>query len=152
VVVLIAILLFARGAAAPAAQPAQTPTAVSEGRASTDPQKLMIPRWLLTSMVLDGQEIALPESQLSLQFEGEGKANGEGGCNSFFTDYQVAEDGAMQFGPVGATKMFCEGAMEAENAYFQALGKVSAFRTEDWKLFLTSGDGQTALVFSMPPK
>jgi heat shock protein HslJ len=124
----------------------------AQGRASTDPQRLMIPRWILSSLVLDGKEYTLPARQVSVQFEEGGKANGEGGCNNFFTEYQAGMDGKMQFGPVGATKMACTEGMEAENAYFQALAKVSQFKTEDWKLFMTSPDGKTSLVFRMPPK
>lgn len=124
----------------------------AQGRASTDPQRLMIPRWFLTSLTLDGQSIEVPEGALSLQFKEGGEANGSGGCNDFFSQYQTGADGAMQFGPIGATKMFCDTKMEAETAYFEALSRVSRFKTEDWKLFLTSDDGKTALVFGMPPK
>ncbi len=124
----------------------------AEGRASTDPQRLMIPRWFLTSLTVNGETIAVPEGSISIQFEADGNANGSGGCNSYFSQYQASDDGVMQFGAVGATKMFCENTMEAETAYFEALSQVDRFKTEDWKLFLSSADGKTALVFSMPPK
>ena len=163
-VIMVALLIvFSRLAAVDAAQrageeqgsmtevPAGSETP-AEGRASTDPQRLMIPRWFLSSLTLDGETIAVPEGSISIQFEADGNANGSGGCNSYFSQYEVNDDGTVQFGPVGATKMFCESTMEAETAYFEALSQVDRFKTEDWKLFLSSTDGKTALVFSMPPK
>ena len=129
---------------------AQTMPAQDEG--SMDPQKLMIPRWFLSSLTLDGKQIELLGNQMTLQFEEGGKANGDAACNGFFTDYQAAADGSMKFGPIGATKMFCEIGMDQEDALFQALEKVEHFRVEGGKLTLSSADGQTVLVYSMPPK
>ncbi len=115
-------------------------------------QKLMIPRWFLNSLVLDGEEVGLPEKHLTLQFEEGGQANGEGGCNSFFATYEARPDGKITFGSVGATKMACEDGMEQENAYFNALAQVTQFRTAEGQLTLTSADGKTSLIFNMPPK
>jgi heat shock protein HslJ len=131
-----------------------TNNAAARGEEMTDPQKLLIPRWFLFSMELDGQSFAIAEDQqrMTLQFEEDGAANGGGGCNDFFTNYEAEIDGAMHFGPIGATKMFCEDTMELETAYFAAMGKVETFRFEDYRLVLASQDDTTKLVFRMPPK
>lgn len=43
----------------------------------------------------------------------EGKVTGKTDCNSFFGTYQIGSDGIISFGPIGSTKMFCEGSQEA---------------------------------------
>lgn len=122
-------------------------------QSSADPQKLMIPRWFLASLILDGQPVeVLPDQQsATLQFEPGGKVNGTGGCNNFSATFQADYDGSMKLGPVLSTKMACEGSMTLENAYFNALSKVERFSTEGG-LVLSSADGKTEMVFRMPPK
>jgi heat shock protein HslJ len=119
-----------------------------------DTQHLLIPRWFLVSMTVDGQIYEIPAGQqdVTIQFLEDGSVNGKGGCNQYFSTYEADNDGSMRFSPVGATKMFCDGWMDVETALFQALGQISRFSTEDYQLTMTSTDGQTTLVFGMPPK
>jgi heat shock protein HslJ len=124
----------------------------SWGDPSTDPHTLLIPRWFLSELTINSQPVPLSQLLLTLQFGPDGKLNGQGGCNDFFGSYQVDSDGSLTLGPIGATRMFCQEGMELENAYFQALESVSKFRTEQGKLYLSSADGKTTLVFAMPPK
>ena len=119
---------------------------------STDPQHLMIPRWFLQSMTVNGVEMPLPDKHLTLQFEPDKNANGESACNGFFTTWEADYDGSLKFSAIGATKMFCDGMMDTETAYFNALSQVTKFIRPEGKLILTSTDGQTELVFVMPPK
>jgi len=121
---------------------------------AADPQRLMIPRWFLSSLTLDGQAVAVAEDQqaVTIQFTEDGNANGTGGCNDFGTTFSTGPDGKMAFGPVAATKMACAEGMELENALFQALSKVERFNTEDFQLVMSSADGKTSLTFRMPPK
>lgn len=123
-----------------------------EPAGSTDPQTLMIPRWFLQSMTVNGVEVALPDKHLTLQFEPDKNANGESACNGFFTTWEADYDGSLKFGDIGATKMFCDGMMETETAYFDALSQVTEFSRPEGELILSSADGQTKLVFVMPPK
>src|SRR5688572_26611350 len=52
----------------------------------------------------------------------DGKASGHSGCNGFSAGYTTGADGALAFGPVIATKMFCEGEPgTSEQAVFAAL-------------------------------
>jgi len=120
----------------------------------SDPQMLLIPRWFLASLRLNDIAVEIPAGQqeMTLQFENGGQANGTGGCNSFGVTYQADYDGSLSFGPIASTRMFCEGMMEQENVYFEALSRVAQFRIAEGKLFMTSADGQTELVFTRPPK
>ena len=56
------------------------------------------------------------------------KASGVGGCNSYSADIKI-KDKAMSFGPISATKMYCDGV--AESVYFADLEKVDAWEMED---------------------
>ena len=124
----------------------------SWGDPSTDPQTLMIPRWFLSELTYNGAQIALGDAQITLQFTEDGQVNGNAGCNDFFASYETDSTGKLSFSQAGATRMFCENAMQQEDAYLNALAQVSQFKTEQGKLFLFSADGQTSLIFSMPPK
>src|SRR5512146_1443496 len=96
----------------------------SQGNA-TDPQLLMIPRWFLSSLTVQGREVQLPtEKHLTLQFAKGDQANGEGGCNSFGSSYTAGKDGSLTFGHLISTRMACEGGMDQERAYFNALSQV----------------------------
>ncbi len=142
--VVIAMILFTQNGAA------QKPPA--QGDAFTDPQMLMIPRWFLSNLTLNGQQVAVEPGQqtTTIQFAAEGKANGKGGCNNFSTSYQAGPDGKLSFSPVVSTKMACPDSMVKESAYFEALSKVQQFKIEDGKLILSSSDGKTSLVFVKP--
>lgn len=120
---------------------------------SADPQKLMIPRWFLSELTLDGQKVEIPvgQQQITLRFEEGGKANGNGGCNSFGTDYKAGKDGKLSFGQITSTLMACDNMLQ-ESAYLEALARVQQFKVEEGKLTLSSADGKTAMVFTMPPK
>lgn len=146
-VVIVYALIFAERAKAPGNPPAQ-------GSGPTDPQMLLIPRWFLREMTVDGKSFNLPEQGMTLQFEENGQANGQGGCNSFGSSYTASKDGKMSFGPIMSTEMACiEGdAMERESAYLQGLAKVQQYSVEVGKLTLSSADGKVLLVFGMPPK
>lgn len=117
-----------------------------------DPQTLIASRWFLNSMLVDGEVTEFDELILNVQFEEGGKANGEGGCNSFFAMYLAGGDGSLSFGPIGSTKMACAEGMELEAIYFTALSRIEIFRTSEGQLTLSSIDGQTVLTFNLPPK
>lgn len=143
--------------AAPGSKPTDAGTGNAQagaGNASAgaDPQKLLVPRWFLTGLTLDGQGLTLEGKQPTLQFKPDGTANGEGGCNQFGTVYQASADGKLQFGQITATMMACDQGMQQESAYLKALAQVQQFKMDGMKLTLLSADGKTALNFSLPPK
>jgi heat shock protein HslJ len=118
----------------------------------TDPHMLLIPRWFLFSLIVDGKEYAVPEQKMNLQFGEGNQANGLAGCNNFGGNYQAGKDGSINFDKLNSTKMACEGVMEQENAYLQALSQVKLYHFDNGKLILSSLDGKTNLVFVKPPK
>lgn len=130
------------------------PASNGAGAGAASPQMLLIPRWFLDSLTVDGQkiEVAPDQQAVTIQFEDGGKANGTGGCNDFFADYGAGENGKIKIGPVGSTKMACDTGMQQENAYFSALEKVERFEVANGRLRLFSADGSTEVVFRMPPK
>jgi heat shock protein HslJ len=146
IVVIVAVVIIVQTGAAQ-----KTP---AQGSAVTDPQMLMIPRWFLRGLSVDGKKFDVPADQqnTTLQFVPDGSINGTGGCNSFSGSFQAAQDGKMHFEKVNSTLMACENGMDQESAYFSAMAKVEQFKIQEGKLILTSADGQTALIFARPPK
>ncbi len=70
-------------------------------------------KWEKTEMN-DGTIITPKKKEaFTLSLEAEGKVIGKTDCNSYFTTYEVGTDGVIQFGEIGATKMFCEGSQES---------------------------------------
>jgi heat shock protein HslJ len=126
----------------------------SQPNPAFDPQKLLVPRWFLRSLTLDGKnvEISPDQQKITIQFQPDGKMNGTGGCNSFGSSYKAGKDGTMTFEPIVSTMMACEGTMDTETVYYNALSKVTKFHFDGMKLTLSSPDSQTSLGFSLPPK
>jgi heat shock protein HslJ len=149
VIALVIILIGAAVVLAQFVMPKSQPAAAG----GADPQKLLIPRWFLSALTLDGQVVSVPagQQQATIQFEPDGKANGNGGCNSFGANYTAGKDGKLTITDMMSTMMACDN-MDLETPYFQALSKVQKFNVADGKLTLTSSDGKTTVVFSMPPK
>jgi copper homeostasis protein (lipoprotein) len=74
------------------------------------------------------------------------QASGSGGCNRMFATYTLNGD-ALTFGAVGATKMACPGAMETENAFLPALGRVTRWRISGQQLELLDAAGAVVARF-----
>ncbi len=72
-------------------------------------------------------------------------ATGNGGCNAYSTSIKL-KDTALSFGPIGATKMYCEEV--AEPIYFGTLGKIDSWQLEDQNNLVLSGNGVTMLRFT----
>ncbi len=107
--------------------------------------------WLLTSQMVDGEMVDVPAGlNVSLQME-DGRAGGNGGCNSYFTDYEL--DGFdVSFGPVGSTMMAClPPVMDVEQAFFANLGEVVAYQSGGIQMALLNGAGDFILEFDLAP-
>jgi len=50
-------------------------------------------------------------------------------CNSYFGDYTIDPDG-LSFSNIGSTEMFCEGLMEQEQEYLDALADINGWSLE----------------------
>ena len=76
----------------------------------------------------------------------DGKATGHSGCNGFNTTYTAGNDGALAFGPVIATKMFCEGEPgTSEQKVFAALAATKRATLDGTLLRLHGADGAVLL-------
>lgn len=105
--------------------------------------------WLLTAFI-EGETTTsiLADTEITLMFEAE-QVSGSAGCNSYFASYTL-EHGALRFGAVGMTKMYCaipEGAMEQETRYADILSAVTLFEWDADQLTLQTADGR-GLVFT----
>ncbi|MCC9624724.1 META domain-containing protein [Thalassospira sp. MA62] len=109
--------------------------------------------WQLTR-VKEKQATIVPMSPVfaSARFGDDGKVTGSTGCNQYFADYSH-DDGGLQFGQIGATKMYCvDAAMEVENALLAALPKVTDWQIENGDLMLLDGDGAVIAAFAAVQK
>ncbi|MET0183577.1 MAG: META domain-containing protein [Caulobacterales bacterium] len=96
--------------------------------------------WRLTS--LNGQAPGA-ERKPTIQFgeqEGVERAGGFAGCNRWFGTVS-REGSATTISSVGATRMFCEGAMDLEQSYLETLGKTAAIETSPGALILKDASG-----------
>jgi len=96
----------------------------------------------------DDPTSVIADTSVTAQFAA-GQVNGSAGCNNYFGSYEVGQE-SIAFGPVGATRMWCEepaGRMDQEFAYLEALGKAERYEVKDGKLTITCTDGQV-LTFS----
>ena len=107
--------------------------------------------WLLTSQVVEGEMTPLPDGIVISLHMADGDAGGDGGCNSYFTSYEL--DGFdLSFGPVGSTMMACLPLlMEAEQTYFANLGQVAAYQSGGIQMALLDANGDFLLEFDLAP-
>jgi heat shock protein HslJ len=127
--------------------PAPQPTATDE---NTDPTfgGLGGVTWtLVSSGSPDAPQAALPNAPVTLTFTDQG-VNGSAGCNSYSGPFQY-NAGALSFGELISTKMFCEGLMDQENAFLGALATASAFQVGNGQLQITYDGG--VLTFTSAP-
>ena len=81
----------------------------------------LVGAWLLEDL---GGRGVIDMAQTTLEFDGEGRASGSGGCNRFTGSYTFT-DGELSFGPLAGTKMMCpEAVMDQEDRFHQALGGI----------------------------
>jgi len=86
------------------------------------------------------------DEKITLTFT-DGQANGFAGCNNYFGPSETV-DNQLKFGPLGATKMFCEGeAGHRETEFLAALERVATYTIEREQLSLFDANGQ--LVMSL---
>jgi len=117
----------------------------------TNPQDLRVPRWILSSLVVDGLETPLSSPQQTIQFTQGGSVSGDAACNSFSGSYQAGDNGAISLSNMVSTMRACQ-AMDQESAYLNALSQVRNFRLEGGALILTSASAKTTLTFQRPAK
>jgi heat shock protein HslJ len=143
-IVLVVILLLAVACAPGAGQPGEVEeTAVPAQPDITLLEQLIGTDWDLVSW--EGMTI-LPNATPTIGF-GENGLYGTTGCNGYFGSLTL--DGtAVTIGEVGSTQMWCEGVMEQEQAFLQALQSAQSLTVDGETLILQTADA--ALTFQPP--
>lgn len=98
------------------------------------------PVWVAEDVTAAG---IIHESRVTLELGTDGRASGQGGCNSYGSSYAL-DSATLRFGPLAATKMGCaEALMDQEQRYFDVLAAVERYAvTADGVLVLTTPDGR----------
>lgn len=91
-----------------------------------------------TLLAIDGKKVT---ATATLTLAEDGKIAGQAPCNRYFTA-NTATLPALALEAIGATRMACE-ALDAETAYFSALGAMTEAQVHDGHLILTGPDGRT---------
>ena len=132
---LTAAVLVACGGAGEAAPQAEA----AEETMADEPQLVGV-EWVAVSIA--GQP-AHEEVRSTINFDDEGLAFGEAGCNTFRGAYELEGDG-ISFGPMASTRMFCEGPrQEQEDRYLAALATVERYAIVGGELLLhPAGDDE----------
>ncbi|HEX6843711.1 MAG TPA: META domain-containing protein [Actinomycetota bacterium] len=130
VVMVMALVASACGAADPA----------------SDPARLAGVTWVLDAASTTSLATEAPTSaRVDLRFEDD-RASGTSGCNSYGGSYEAGDDGSLSFGDMMMSQMACEEALMAlESAYLGSLGEVDRFQVSDAGLILEGGE--VALTF-----
>ncbi|AHB57470.1 TPA: META domain-containing protein [Pseudomonas aeruginosa] len=67
-----------------------------------------------------GAQPTMDYSHISLTFDGQGRAFGNGGCNHWFASYTLQDD-LLQFGAIGSTRRLCAAEIMEQERRFLAL-------------------------------
>lgn len=71
--------------------------------------------WVWIEMYSSDDEVIEPNNkgEFTISFKEDGSLSGTTDCNNYFGSYEADLEGnALSFGPLGATKMYCEGSQE----------------------------------------
>lgn len=111
----------------------------SQGATLAEPQIVDV-EWIVAEV--DGVTVQADSTRGPLTLlltEGDHRASGHAGCNEFGGTWRRSGD-SLSFGPLATTRMYCEGRMELEARYGQALGSVTRVRVMGGALELLAGD------------
>lgn len=100
--------------------------------------------WVETVLPDGGVVTPLNKDAFSIELTSE-NVSGTTDCNSFFSTYALGSDGVLSFGPIGSTKMFCEGSQE--NIFVKQISEVSHYTFKDGRLVLLMANGAGSIYF-----
>lgn len=105
----------------------------------SDANDLANSQWQLASGLADAETLA---GTITLEFQADNQAGGNGGCNTYNTTYTVEND-ALTFDAVVSTKVHCtdDQIMQQEQAYFAALQAAVRYEVADDELTIWYDDG-----------
>ncbi len=108
--------------------------------------------WILTSQAVDGAMTEVPGHAFVSLLMQDGQAGGQGGCNSYFTSYQL-DGSALTFGQIGSTMMAClPPLMDLEQAYLTNLALVASYQSTGGPMAFLDAEGDTILEFEAAPE
>ena len=83
------------------------------------------------------------EAEFNLEIQGDRLA-GRSGCNRYMGTWEM-DEGRLRIGPLASTMMFCDGLMELEHRFLDALQHVAAARGRADRLELADETGTVAV-------
>lgn len=120
----------------------------AESAGLTSMADLKSTKWLLTELA--GKAVSLPDgAQAFLMMDpDQNRLNGSGGCNDLFADMNL--DGSnLSFDGLGSTKKMCEGIMDTERGFMDALRNTTSFDlAKSGKLSLLGKGGEVLAKLS----
>ncbi len=91
---------------------------------------------------------AVSAENTHLTFDEQRRLSGNMGCNSFGSDYKLADNNRMIFGVGMSTMMACPGqVMEQEQTVLQVIDGEATYQLNGDNLVITSKDGKNAATF-----
>ena len=97
----------------------------------------------------NGKTIAKPNNpaNFTLSFLDENRAGLRVNCNRGTTSWTENKEQALKFGVIGITKALCKPNSPVEPAMVQSMEKVTSYKLDEKKLFLTAGEDNRILEF-----
>lgn len=83
----------------------------------------------------------------SVTFAKDGSVSGDAGCNRIIGTYTV-DGSTIDIGPLATTLMYCEGVMEAEQAFIKALERSTSFGVKKDRLKLYGPKGKVTVTLT----
>lgn len=108
------------------------------------PDELIKTEWKLIKLYED--DLSSLSANPTLNFLNDSELGGNTGCNSFGGEY-VMKNKILTIKNIFSTKMFCEGRMEIENKYLNALKEINKLQIVEDQLILFK-DENSVLTFS----
>jgi putative lipoprotein len=84
--------------------------------------------------------------ELHMILKGDDRVGGYSGCNQFMGSVTVSDDD-LSFGPIAGTRRMCEGSMEQENAFLQALENAYRYAITGEDLAIENANGEIMMRF-----
>lgn len=104
--------------------------------------------WMLSELpALDMVFEAGDERVPNINLDEEGRMTGFAGCNRIFSGFDKRGDGEIRFSDVAGTKMYCDGAMELEDAFIAMLSKTVAYGFNGGMLHFKDAGNRVIAVF-----
>jgi len=105
---------------------------------NSDPvKKLIANEWAVKSILgTDINPMNFTRGIPSISFQEDGKVTGFGGCNTFFSTYNLTETG-LDIRDIAATRMACEGVSEAQ--FLNVLERANNVKFEGDEMILMQG-------------